>query len=158
MPSKSESWGKVGAYVGTTIGVLGWLIGFTILCLVEGATGLLAQVLLPGLLLSLSLALIFIIMLEAVIRIYGPRHSQMFLTMWGMLFTLIGIMLMLINHWIAPLIDRHPDLAGGLRRTGSVYRVDDIVPTFLLAAGVVLLLIVMLRFFSGPKPKTDPPE
>ena len=134
---------RLGGYIGATIGVLGWLIGLSIACLATGHTGLLLRVFPAGLVLSLGMAAVLIIVLEDAIRRFGAAHPLFQVSLWGLLLTDMGILILLVNHWIAPIIDSTPALAEALQRQGSVYRTPDFVPTLLMGFGAALLLVIM---------------
>ena len=150
---------RIGGYLGSTVGILGWIIGFTIFCLATGHTGALREALVPGLLGSLAIAAVFILVLEATIRLYGAAHPMFHLNLWGLLLSGMGGLTFVVNHWLAPIIDRHPELAEQLQRAGSVYRVSDTLPIALLAAGVVLLAISVTKMVAdGAKNISKPPQ
>jgi len=139
---------KLGAYGGMTIGILGWMIGFTVFCLGHGYTELAARVLPLGLLLSLALAALAIIVLECMLRIYGPQHYMLMVALWGLLLMLMGVLILLANHWLAPLIEATPGAAVELGKMGSVYRTGDNVPLWLLAGGLLGISFVAARLLT----------
>lgn len=144
---------KWGAYLGSTIGILGWLIGFSIFCLATGNRALLGEAFLPGLLISLIFAAVVVFVLETVIQRFGAGHWLFQVSLWGLLLSLMGLMVFLMNHWLAPLIDRHPDMVKTLSRMGSVYKTSDVVPLALMAAGLLLLVVAVVYIL-----KQAPPE
>lgn len=138
------------AYLGTTIGILGWLIGFSIVCLAAGSTETLLKVLPPGLTISLIAAGIIIVVMESVIHRFGYGHYMLQLTLWALLLSFMGLLMFVLNHWLAPLIEADSGLTAMLARTGSVYRVGDTVPTLLMTAGVCLLAVVVVLLLKEP--------
>ena len=76
--------------------------------LAKGHTTLLSEIWLPGLLVSLSLAMVLIVTIEPARRLFGPRSIEMFLALWGGLALAMGLMLLLISHWIPEVAARHP--------------------------------------------------
>ena len=155
---KTENLARLGGYIGATIGILGWLIGFSIVCLVNGMTGILGEVFWPGLLISLLMAAVCILVLENVIQRYGATHYMFQMSLWAMLLSGMGLMIFVLNHWLGPMIDRHPELAEMLTRMGSVYRVGDLWPTILMAVGLLLFMVVILITLKGPvKDNSTPP-
>jgi len=134
---------RIGIYLGTIIGFLGWLIGFALFMIAEHRTPLLMQVLPTGFVVSLGLAVVCIIVLEGVHLKHGAGHWLFQVTLWGMLLFAMGLMILLVNHWVAPLIENDVELAQKLTQAGSVYRVSNNVPLGLMGGGVVLLLIVL---------------
>ena len=146
---------KLGAYLGCTIGLLGWLIGLTVFCLLADVPGLLGKVFLPGLLISLMMAGFFIFILESVIHRFGARHYMLQLSIWALLLSIMGLMMFILNHWLAPLIDRTPALSRKLAEAGSVYRTTDTFPIILMAAGVILLIFAVITVLRGNKTKPE---
>lgn len=146
---------KFWSYLGCAIGMLGWLIGLTIFCLATGMTDLLSQVFLPGLLISLIMVGFFILILESVIHRFGFRHYTLQITLWALLLSVMGLMIFILNHWLAPLIEQHPELSRKLVEAGSVYRISDVVPIALMAAGSVLLTITTVAVLRGNKIKPE---
>ena len=132
--------GNLGGYIGTTIGFLGWVIGLTVVCLATGHGGVLPKVLPLGVLVSLALGVSAILVMELVLRAHG-RGRLFMLTLWGVLLSDVAILWLLINHWLAPLIEGEPGLAEALTRIGSFYKTGDALPAAMLAAGTAILLI-----------------
>ena len=118
-------------------------------------TDLLSQVFLPGLLISLIMVGFFILILESVIHRFGFRHYTLQITLWALLLSVMGLMIFILNHWLAPLIEQHPELSRKLLEAGSVYRISDVVPIALMAAGVVLLTIMVIAVLGGNKIKPE---
>jgi hypothetical protein len=131
-----------GAYLGVTLGITGWLLGFALLCLSAGATQLLAQVLGPGLALNGILACLFILVAEGVIQRFGYNPLLLNLSIWALLLAFMGLLMFVLSHWLAPLIDQTPALTRKLNAMGSVYRVADSVSASLMGAGLVLLSVL----------------
>lgn len=158
---KATDKARLGGYIGCTIGLLGWVLGFAFVCLVSGHADILGEVFVPGLLISLSMAATVIIILESVIRSYGARGPVFFMALWGMLLVDMGVLILLINHWLAPIIDEYPDLVSLLQRRGSVYRVPDLVPILLMTVGLIPLAVTAFIFLrdaptqEGTQPKTE---
>ena len=132
----------LGRCVGTAIGFLGWLIGLAVVCVATGETAVLGQVALPGLAVSLGAAGLVIVTLESARGILG-RGGAFRLLLWGELLFFVGLLILLLNHWIAPLIDGAPGLRRAMERLGSVYRTGDGAPAALMAAGTILLGFVL---------------
>lgn len=142
-------WARIGGYGGTLIGLLGWLFGLAAVSAKAGAPEVIAQVGPTGALLSLALWALLVITLEAVMHRFGAVGIWFHLALWGLLTTYMGLLILLANHWVAPLIDRTPSLAQMLGDPQSLYystyRTGDAVPVALLAAGAALLLITAAR-------------
>jgi hypothetical protein len=134
----------VGACVGTAVGFLGWLIGLAAVCIGTGELAILEQVALPGLALSLGAAGLVIVTLGLAPGAIG-RGRVFRLLLWGEILFFVGLLILLVNHWIAPLVDAAPDLKRAIERLGSVYRTGDALPTALMAAGTALFALVLRR-------------
>ena len=132
--------GNLGGYIGTVIGFLGWVIGFAVVCLATGHANVLPRVLPVGVLVSLALGGTVILVMELVLRAHG-RGRLFMLTLWGVLLSDAAILWLLINHWLAPIIEGEPGLAEALTRIGSFYKTSDALPAAMLAVGTALLLI-----------------
>ncbi len=98
---KIETKSKISAYLGSTIGMLGWLIGLTITCLITGNMEALKKVFYLGFVISLSMGVLFIVMMELVTRLYG-RGRLFMLTLWGALLFNVGILILLFQYWVGP--------------------------------------------------------
>jgi hypothetical protein len=133
-----------GAYVGAVVGCLGWLIGLAAVCLATGETDVLGRVLLPGVAVSLGIAGVFLVTGELAARSFGPGRERRLL-LWGVMVFLVGVLVLLMNHWIAPLIDASPGLRDAMARLGGIYRVADAWPAALMAVGVAILGLVLVR-------------
>ncbi len=150
--------GNLGGYIGTTIGFLGWVIGLTVVCLATGHGGVLPKVLPVGVLVSLALGVTAILVMELVLRAHG-RGRLFMLTLGGVLLSDVAILWLLINHWLAPIIEGEPGLAEALTRIGSFYKTSDALPAAMLAAGTALLLIGtvwVLRTAPANQPANNP--
>ena len=135
---------NLGGYIGIAIGFLGWVIGFAVVCLATGHANVLPRVLPVGVLVSLALGATAILVMELVLRAHG-RGRFALLTLWGVLLSDAAILWLLINHWLAPIIEAEPGLAEALTRIGSFYKTGDALPVAMLAAGTALLLIAAVR-------------
>ncbi len=136
--------GNIGSYAGMTVGFLGWLIGLTVVCLASGRTEILIKLLPAGFLISVGLALGAILTMELVLQRFG-RGSMFRLTLWGVVWLDVGIIWLLINHWLAPLIASDPGLYETMRRLGATGWTSDIYPLGAMAVGVVLLACAVFR-------------
>ena len=141
--------GHTVGYLGVLVGACGWLIGFVGVCIHAGQWDLLGEVLCPGLALSLALGLSIIIAHACVRRLDGQTHSLVQLTLWGMVLLAVGTLWLLINHWIAPLIQEHSTLQESLP-PGTVFHTSDWFPTILLTVAVVLLAVVATKLLRSP--------
>ena len=105
---------------------------------------MLPKVLPVGVLLSLALGITAILVMELVLRAHG-RGRLFMLTLWGVLLSDVAILWLLINHWLAPIIEAEPGLAEILMRIGRLYKTGDTLPVSMRAAGTALLLIAVVR-------------
>jgi hypothetical protein len=129
---------SVGARVGIAVGFCGWLIGLAAVAWATGESGILGQVAGPGLALSLGAAACVLATLEVATR--AALRGRVFrLLMWGEILFFVGLLLLIVSHWVAPLIDAAPRLRDAVVRLGSVYRTPDLLSAALMAAGTVLL-------------------
>ena len=134
--------GKLIGYAGAAIGILGWLIGFSVFCLATGRTDLLGRIFLPGLMISLIMAAVVVLVMEFALQRFGPNPMILQLSLWGLLTSMGGLLLFLANHWLAPLIELNPAVARDLAKMNSTYRVDDRLPIILMAAGAIMLIVL----------------
>ena len=140
--------GKLAGYLGTTVGILGWLIGFSIFCLTSGMTDLLAKMFLPGLVLSLLMVGIVILIMELIVQRFGFAHYSLQLSLWAILTSVLGLLWFTLNHWLDPLISKYPQASKKLTEIGSVYQTSDTVPVILMGIGVVLLFFLIILVFK----------
>ena len=145
---------KIAVYLGVTLGLLGWVIGVVGVSLSTSTPGLMNAVLWPGLGISLGLAAVLVIVLEAIIARYGPGHPMFFGALWGLLLFYMGLLLLLISNWVAPIIDRYPEVVRVLEASGSVYRVSDAVSTTVMLIGAGILVVVAVVFARDLMPET----
>jgi hypothetical protein len=134
----------LGTYLGTVIGCLGWWIGLAAVCIASGETGVLGRVAWPGIAVSLGIAATFLVTSELALAVLG-RGTAFRLVLWGELAFFVGVLILLVNHWIAPLIDASPDLRAAMGRLGGCYRTGDAVPAALMTVGAALLAFVLVR-------------
>ena len=143
--------GAIGGYIGIIIGSLGWLIGLAAVCLATGNGAVLARLAAPAAAVSLGAAFLVVICCDYAIKTRGPGGLFQ-LALYGGLSWAMGLLLLLINHWIAPVIEASPRMALTLHRMNAVYRTDDLWPALLLSAGAILLgifALISVRNASG---------
>ena len=133
------------------------ITALVLVCVFGGQTALLAKVVPIGVLISLGLALTAIVVMECVLRAFGRAGGFFQLTMWGILCVDVGILWLLINHWLAPMIAAEPRLVETMQNLGGVYKTTDAFPLALLAAGVVLLAIATGRMLRSPRSGGESP-
>lgn len=141
---------RLQTYLGVIIGMLGWMIGLAILCAATGQFSLLAGTLPVGLASSIGLAAMTLTLYELASHRFG-RHSAMTkLCMWGAICLDLGILLLLANHWLAPILQANPTVAKAVTSLGGVTSVPDAVPIVLL-----LLATALLGFAAAFTARTD---
>lgn len=145
------SWG----YVGGTIGLNGWLIGFVILALAAGRAELLLEYLPLAVLVTNALGLALMVAVELARRQFGERSREFRLCLFGMLGVVLGTLGMLIDRWIAPAMEGDPDMARALDATGSAMRLGDVFTGTALVVGILLLGWLAVRLMGRPSPARD---
>jgi len=135
-----------GAYIGVFVGIHGWLIGLAIACLSAGRGDFLLEVGPIGFAVSFAMSALAVVLLEAVVQAFG-RHAEFQLSLWGVLLLFVGVLILLCNHWFAPLVDADPELVEVFRSLGTVYRVSDVVPGLCLLGSAVCSLIAVRRMW-----------
>lgn len=137
-------WNRVGGHLGCLIGSMGWMIGFTVVCLVSGNGAVWARFAFPGFAISIAMGAVFIVSTELALRAFG-RGTMFMLTLWGELAFFIGLLVLLLNHWIAPIVEADPGMRATLRQLHAVTRTGDLMPSVWIAVGCVLLGVVAVR-------------
>ena len=138
-------WSRIGGYLGGMVGLLGWLIGWTAVCLTSGNGDVLRQFFVGGLAVSLAMGFTLVIATEAVLRLYGRGHYMFSTALWGLLLSDAGVLLLLHEHWITPIVERSPRMQETLQHLGGWHRTGDTLPLVSLCAGAALLAAVALR-------------
>lgn len=136
--------GRIGGYIGALIGCTGWMIGFTVVCLASGNLDVWARFAFLGFAVSLAMGGLFIVTSELTLRAYG-RGGMFQLILWAELTFFMGVLILLLNHWIAPALETSPAMLDTMRSMGTVYKTSDFMPGMFLAASVVLTAIAAWR-------------
>jgi hypothetical protein len=125
------------SHAGAVLGIHGWLIGTLVLCLASGELALAGDLLLVGLPISLALSALFVFGREC----WRPvlSRTQMVAATWGFLLFAIGMLLVVVNHWLAPRLEGSPRAMQALADLGAVHRTSDAVPAACLAVSTLLL-------------------
>lgn len=129
------------ARFGTIVGVAGWAVGASIVCLAAGELALLARVALPSLLLSLALGVACVAAIERSIRRDGQRAPATLWTKLGVLFSALAILLAVARVWTMPELLGSERVRAVLEATGSVTRVPAAAVLAPAAAGIVFLVL-----------------
>lgn len=148
---------RIGGHLGALVGCMGWMIGFTVVCLVSGNMDVWGRFAFAGFAISIAMGGVFIVSTELALRAFG-RGSMFMLTLWGELTFFVGLLVLLLNHWIAPVLEASPRMRDTLGRMHAVYRTNDLMPTAWIAVGCVLLGIVAFRLVRTPLPPEGPPH
>jgi hypothetical protein len=146
--------GRLGAYLGATIGCLGWMIGFTVVCLTTGNADVWAQFAFMGFAISLAMAGIVVVTLELALRTFG-RGGLFQLILWAELTFFGGVITLLLNHWIAPILESSPSMIETLNKLGGSYKTSDLLPTLCMATSVVLFAVVIVHLGKYGKDEVE---
>jgi hypothetical protein len=142
-------WGYLGALIGCT----GWMLGFTFVCLASGHMDLWVRFAFLGFALSLAMGGLFVVTSELTLRAFGPGGLFQ-LILWAELTFFMGVLILLLNHWIAPVLESSPAMLATLRSMGSAYKTSDFLPGMFLAASVVLTAVAAWRLLrTEPRPE-----
>ena len=131
---------RTAAYLGLTVGIHGWLMGTSILCVAGGYYAVLAEIVVIGLPISIAMSALGILALECVVRLFG-RGRIFAVSLWGLILFVLGVLILLVNHWLAPVIETEPELVDLLSRLGAVYKTSDVVPALCLIGSCGLLYV-----------------
>ncbi len=86
--------------------------------------------------------------MECVVRLFG-RGRIFTLSLWGLILFMLGVMILLMNHWLAPLVEKTPGFVDLLSRLGAVYKTSDIVAALCLLGSGVLLSVSVRACLRG---------
>lgn len=137
-----------GAIWGTLIGCCAWTLPLGGLCLVHGRVDALLDVVLPMLLASLGLGGLLV----AVSVLARHDRQLLFVLLFGGLGVALGILLLLCEAFVGPLLEEDPRIAASVRTSGGVLAVPRAIPLVLLAAGAVTLAVGVRRLLHARWP------
>lgn len=140
---------KMIVLFGVGFGCFGWVMGLALTCFIVGEVGVLRTALVPALVMSAGLGALFVMVSELANRHFGAGHRLAALTMFGALVYMLGLLVYVINWWLAPQIDRAPALAKAIVSLPGAYRVSDGVPTIGMVIGMALLLAPLAHLLRG---------
>lgn len=146
---------KFWSYFGAVVGVYGWFIGFTLLCLFSEQYEPLAEVFIPGFLISGIMAGFLILVMESVLHRFGPRSPMLQVGLWGVLLSELGLLIFLLNKWLSVVMKSRPELLRALNEmdqtlhSRTIYETGDLAPNLLMAAGLALLVVLLVGFFRS---------
>ena len=148
--SNGQKVNQLGAYIGSFIGCMGWVIGFFFVALYSGTLSTFLKPLLIGALLSISIFLIVAIIMEncRLMNMIQQQRAIFMLCLWGLILFFVGNLSILITHWLAPLIDSNPQLVHTLQNMKSVYRVDDNLSILILLASSIVLGLAFMKLYK----------
>ena len=122
--------------IGCLVGICGWFIGLVGLCTLTGSWEVLRRTFWVGLSISLSLGLAFIITVDLVRQHCGTNSRIAGATTWGMLSLVCAVLLLLMDHWLLPIIRSDPRLDSTLVMLSGSY--GGLAPGLLLVSTILL--------------------
>ena len=138
--------GLRGATIGTLIGCSAWVVALAVVCLANGRTDALVPVVLPMLLASLGLGMLVMASLQLVrslpVTVQAAARGTLF---FGGLCVVLGVLLLLVEGFVTPLLSADPSLTHNVRAVGGLLTLPRAVPIALLIAGVALSMIGVRR-------------
>lgn len=139
---------RTGSHTGMRIGVLAgstsWIVILGLVCLCTGRFAVLLPIVLPLLLASLGIGLLVVLLAE--LAAAEPRwQSLRGPLVLGAACTSTGLLLLLIDAWVSPMLEGDPGLAGFTRMTGGVARLPRWLAAAALALGCTALLVALRR-------------
>lgn len=135
--TSKKSWTR---HLGTIIGYEGWVIGLSFVLLPAAPPLDALSYILPSAILCLGLALSAVVALELLEQHPANTPALRTRTLWALLLTHMGIMLLILNEWIMPGMKSNEDIQEILRATHSLQTVPAWVVWGMLAAGCLLML------------------
>ncbi len=136
---------KFWSYFGAVLGIYGWFIGFILVCLYSGHYSALAEVFVPGFLISGIMAAFLVLVMESVFQRFGPQSPMVQVGLWGVLLSEMGLLFFLLNIWLRTLLQKHPEM----QRGANVQEVGGLLPNLLMAVGLALLVVLAVGFFRS---------
>jgi hypothetical protein len=136
---------KFWSYFGAVVGIYGWFIGFTLVCLFSGQYALLGEVFVPGFLISGIMAVFLVLVLESVFQRFGFSSPMLQVGLWGVLLSEMGLLFFLLNTWLRTLLQKHPEMMRG----ANVQEVGGLLPNLLMGVGLALLVVLAVGFFCS---------
>jgi hypothetical protein len=151
---KFSKWQRIGAYGGMIIGGLGWVIGGAAVLLPTFGAGLLPYL---GIVAMVSLVFIALNMLlmELILAAYNdkPHAAVLQLTVWGSVFSSLGILSLLLTYYLAPFLESYPEKILLFQQRGFKhgYRVNDTLILIWLSLGFLALIFSVVIFVRDKK-------
>lgn len=123
--------------IGVTVGFTAWILVLGGLMLANGRADALLPVVLPLFLTSLGLALLTLVAVESTMPDSVP--ATRFPVGFGATALSCGVLLLLVDGFIVPIVDADPVLGSQVRSAGGVVAIPPFVTDLLLALGCALL-------------------
>ncbi len=144
--------GRAGARLGVLFGCTSWVLVLGLMCVVNGRSEALLAVVVPMLLASLGLGLLLLHSFEPLFAAAPPPRPATGLHFAGGLLVVVGVLLLLAEAFVVPLLESDRSLADVVRSSGGVMAVPREVTTGLLLVGCVLLAWPLRRQGAGAPP------
>ncbi|MGE3173694.1 MAG: hypothetical protein AB7O97_13805 [Planctomycetota bacterium] len=127
----------LGARFGVLFGCSAWMLMLGFVCLVNGRADALLPVVLPMLLASLALGMLVLAAFEPVMALPVQAQAKLrFPLVFGGLMAVTGILLLLAEAFVTPVLRGDPALAQIVHDTGGVFALPRWLSCVLLAAGI----------------------
>lgn len=137
----------IGAWIsvaGVLLGINAWAIG---LLAAASSTGTIAAIWpygAGGMLISTALGLMLVLLVA------NSTGSGRSISLWGGLMVIAGVILLLVSHWIAPVIDAQEPLKKMIMASSTgIYRLPDWVSFLVAGAGTLLLGTHFVKLMRG---------
>ena len=138
MNRPKPSFARTGARIGMFVGSTAWIVGLTILCLATGRTQYLLPVCLPLFLAAVGLSLLALLAVEPRGDTPPPADST---TVLGAVWVVLGVLLLLANAMVTPLLEREEALGNAVRDSGGV----SSMPNWIAIAGLFFGCVLLAR-------------
>jgi hypothetical protein len=146
---------RLGMRIGALVGMTSWTVALGVIFACTGHADVLLQVVLPLLLASLGLGLLVLALAE--LAADDPRLLPIrALLVLGATWVAVGILLLLGDAFVSPLLERDETLASITRMTGGVARLPRWSAVAALAFGCASLAFALRRRGTLPPPQLPP--
>lgn len=130
--------------IGTSVGIFGWLIALFVVCALSGSWALWWRFGPAALCISAAVAGAVLATVELLIRHYGYT-PKLQLWLWAEILLFMGLLLLMINHWLLPQIRADPDLFATMKALGAVTTTGDGFAMLCLLGSTILWLVVLVQ-------------
>ena len=146
---------RLGARFGVLVGCSAWIVVLGVICAATGRSEHLLPVILPLLLASLGLGLLVLVAMEPLLLLPPEVQERCrVLIVLGGVWAVCGILLLLAEGFVVPVLEGDQDLAATVRATGGVLSLPRWIAVLLLALGVAQL-VAGLRRLTPREPPAD---